>query len=139
MPEETVLIRTLPVERANSACGYTQGDWECREGGYLWYAGDGEGYDPEDTSEICPCCRTKDFLEAAKDEAEACSSYSNCGDSGTGVDIWASAEKVALRANPVAAAQALQELGVVAALESDDSPDGYSVVLCNTQTEAIAV
>jgi hypothetical protein len=116
-----------------SGCAYEIGDWQCREGGYLWYAGDGEGWDPEDTSNICPHCRTKDYLEAAKEDAESCSHYSNCGDSGTGVDIWKSAEASALKANQPEAARALREIGIVAALEGDDSAAGYSVVLCNTQ------
>lgn len=54
-------------------CGYEDGDWRCREGGYLWYAGDGEGFDPSDCSYLCPHCRTQDYLEAAKEDAESCS------------------------------------------------------------------
>jgi len=119
-----------------SGCGYDHGDWECREGGYLWYAGDGEGYDPEDCSYICPHCRTKDYLEAAKDDAESCSSWSDCGTSGTGLDIWIGAERRALIANPNAAKLALLEIGAVEALVGDDSPQRYSVVMCNTQAAA---
>lgn len=119
-----------------NGCKYSEGDWECREGGYLWYAGDGEGYDPEDTSYICPHCRTSDYLEAAKDDAESCSSWMDNGRSGTGVDIWSMAESRALIANEPAARIALGDLGVVEALEADSSPKGYSVVLCNTQEVA---
>jgi len=116
-----------------SGCGYEIGDWQCREGGYLWYAGDGEGWDPEDCTDICPHCRTKDYLEAAKDDAESCSSYSNNGSSGTGLDIWVAAEKSALNANHPAACKALAEIGPVSALDADDSDQGYSVVICNAQ------
>lgn len=106
-------------------CTYERGDWQCRKGGYLWYAGDGEGYDPTDCTYICPHCRTKDYLEAAKDDAESCSSYSDNGSSGTGLDIWVSAERTALEANHLMAAKALSEIGVVSALDDDE------VVLCN--------
>jgi hypothetical protein len=112
---------------AKTGCAYEVGDWACREGGYLWYAGDGEGWDPEDCTHICPHCRTKDYLEEAKENAESCSSYSNNGSSGTGLDIWASAEKTALTANHPAACKALAEIGPVSALDGDD------VVICNTQ------
>lgn len=113
--------------REYPGCNYEYGDWQCRDGGYLWYAGDGEGYDPEDTSYICPHCRTADYLEAAKDEAESCSSYSNNGDSGTGLDIWIAAEKMALEANHPAATKALFEIGPVLALDGDEE------VICNAQ------
>lgn len=116
-----------------SGCNYEDGDWECRKGGYLWYAGDGEGYDPEDCTYICPNCRTHDFLEAAKEESEGCSFYSNNGSSGTGVDIWEIAERAALKANRAEAVKSLRTIGPVCALEADDSPEKYSVVLCNTQ------
>lgn len=116
-----------------SGCAYQSGDWECREGGYLWNAGDGEGWDPEDTTYICPHCRTADYLEAAKEEAESCSSWMDNGRYGTGVDLWASAEREALQANEPAAKAALATLGVVQALEEGSSPAGYSIVLCNTQ------
>ncbi len=116
-----------------SGCAYQEGDWECREGGYQWYAGDGEGYDPEDCSYICPHCRTNDFLESAKEEAESCSHYSNNGSCGTGVDIWEQAERRALQANRAEAVKALAAIGPVSALEADDSAQRYSVVLCNTQ------
>lgn len=119
-----------------SGCGYSSNDWECREGGYLFDAGTGEGWCADDTSEICPCCRTKDYLEAAKDEAESCSSYSNNGSGGTGLTIWNSAEREALEANKVAAIQAMSEIGIVHALEDDDSEQGYSVVMCNTQEDS---
>jgi len=109
-----------------NSCDYTSGDWECRSGGYLYDAGTGEGYDPEDCSYICPKCRTADFLEAAKDDAESCSSYSNCGISGTGLDIWTNSERTALDANLFEAKKCLLSLGVVSALDND------SVVLCNT-------
>ncbi len=114
-------------KKTSPACGYEIGDWQCREGGYLWYAGDGEGWDPEDCTDICPHCRTKDYLDSAKDDAESCSSYSNNGSSGTGLDIWVAAEKSALSANHPAACKALAELGPVSAL------DGSDVVICNTQ------
>ncbi|UVM48545.1 hypothetical protein LOY38_19440 [Pseudomonas sp. B21-015] len=116
-----------------SGCGYEHGDWECREGGFLFDAGSGEGWDPQDETYICPHCRTRDYLDAAKDDAESCSKWSNCGSSGTGLDIWAGAESRALIANEPAARKALSEIGVVGTLVTDQSTDGYSVVLCNTQ------
>ena len=109
-----------------SGCGYEVGDWACRKGGYLWYAGDGEGYDPTDCTHICPHCRTKDYLESAKEDAESCSSFTNNSFSGTGLDIWISSEKSALEANVVAARKALAEIGPVLALDGDDE------VICNT-------
>lgn len=116
-----------------SGCGYELNDWECREGGYLWDAGSGEGWDPEDASNICPHCRTADYLESAKDDAESCSSWMDNGTSGTGVDLWVTAERRALIANETAARVALTVIGPVKALEDDDSSEGFSVVLCNTQ------
>lgn len=116
--------------RKYPGCAYERGDWQCRKGGYLWYAGDGEGYDPTDCTYICPHCRTKDYLEAAKDDAESCSSYSNNGNSGTGLDIWVSAERTALEANHPMAAKALSEIGVVSALDDDE------VVLCNVAAKS---
>lgn len=110
-----------------NGCGYERGDWECRKGGYLFYAGDGEGYDPEDCTYICPHCRTKDFLESAKDDAESCSSWMNNGSSGTGLDIWLYAEKSALAANHPVACKALSEIGSVSAL------DHHDVVICNSR------
>lgn len=112
---------------SEKACGYSLGDWECRPGGYLYDAGTGEGYDPQDCSHICPCCRTKDYLEAAKEDAESTSKYSNNFDSGTGLDIWKSAERVALKANHPAAVKALAEIGPVEALDDE------TVVVCNSQ------
>ncbi|MEE3636485.1 hypothetical protein UIA24_19865 [Pseudomonas sp. AL 58] len=114
----------------SSACGYSVGDWECRPGGYLFDAGTGEGYDPQDCTNLCPNCRTQDFLESAKEDAEGCSRYSNNGSSGTGLDIWKSAERQALETNRPAALKALAELGPVEALDDDE------VVLCNTQQVA---
>lgn len=114
------------------ACGYERGDWECRDGGYLWYAGDGDGYDPEDCTYLCPHCRTKDYLEAAKEDAESTSSYSNNGSCGTGLDIWKSAEREALEANRQEALKALAEIGPVAAL------DGEETVMCNVQQGSAA-
>lgn len=84
-----------------SACGYTHGDWECREGGYIWNAGD--GYDPANCTYICPHCRPADYLEAAEEDAESCSSWMNKSTSGTGVDLWALAESHALAANEMEA------------------------------------
>ncbi|TPG79611.1 hypothetical protein EAH78_07230 [Pseudomonas arsenicoxydans] len=46
--------------------------------------------------------------------------------------IWASAESHALIVHESEACKALGEIGVVGALAADQSPDGYSVVLCNT-------
>lgn len=110
-----------------SGCNYAPGDWACREGGYLWYAGDGEGYDPQDCTHICPACRTSDYLESAKEDAESCSSFSNNGFSGTGLDIWKISERTALEANRKAAVKALKKIGPVAAL------DGGDIVICNSQ------
>lgn len=120
-------LEDWPTAKSAGGCAYEVGDWQCREGGYLWDAGTGEGYDPEDCTHICPHCRTKDYLEAAKDEAESCSSYSNNGSSGTGLDIWTSSERTALEANRPEALKAMAELGPVSALDGDE------VVICNTQ------
>lgn len=114
-----------------SGCDYTDGDWECVEGGFL-IDEPGEGWDPEAATHICPHCRTKDFLEAAKEEAESVSSYSNNGSCGTGLDIWTAAEKEALTANHPAACKALSEIGPVSALDGDD------VVICNTQKTEVS-
>lgn len=116
-----------------SGCGYQNSDWECREGGYLWDAGTGEGWDPDDLTHICPNCQTFDYLEAAKEEAESCSSWSDCGRHGTGLDIWVAAERRALVVNEKEARAALLELGAVEALVGDGSPEGYHIVMCNTQ------
>jgi hypothetical protein len=110
-----------------AACGYTAGDWECRPGGYLFDAGTGEGYDPEDCTYLCPNCRTRDFLESAKEEAESVSEYGGTSGSGTGLTIWMAAEREALEANRNAAIEAMAALGQVQALDGDE------VVLCNTQ------
>lgn len=110
-----------------AACGYSVGDWECRPGGYLFDAGTGEGYDPQDCTHLCPHCRTQDFLESAKEEAESVSTYGGTGGSGTGLDIWMVAERQALKANRAAALKVLASLGPVQALDGDE------VVLCNTQ------
>lgn len=117
------------------ACGYERGDWECREGGFLFDAGSGEGWDPQDETHICPCCRTRDYLESKKEDAESCSKWSDCGASGTGLDIWIAAERTALAANEPAARMALSEIGVVKALVADDCPQGYAEVLCNTRQD----
>ncbi|MFI8394148.1 hypothetical protein ACIGEI_09520 [Pseudomonas sp. NPDC078863] len=120
-------------QKVTPACGYAPGDWECRDGGFLFDAGSGEGWDPQDETYICPCCRTRDYLEDRKADAESTSRWSDNGFSGTGLSIWISAEQTALYANEPAAKKALAELGTVEALVADDSPQGYSVVLCNTQ------
>jgi hypothetical protein len=60
----------------------------------------------------------------------------NNGESGTGVDLWVMAERRALIANEPAARSALAEIGVVSALDGDDSAEGYSVVICNMQAAA---
>ncbi|MDU8350673.1 hypothetical protein RYA05_02075 [Pseudomonas syringae pv. actinidiae] len=114
-------------------CQYEINDWQCRAGGFLWDAGTGEGWDPEDESRICPCCRTRDYLIDAKEDAESCSIWSDCGVSGTGLDIWVSSERTALHANRPEALNALAEIGVVEALVAESDKEGYSVVLCNTQ------
>lgn len=113
-----------------SACGYSVGDWQCRPGGYLYDAGTGEGYDPQDCTYLCPHCRTQDYLESAKEEAESVSTYGGTEGSGTGLTIWMAAERQALEANRAAAILALASLGPVQAL------DGDQVVLCNTQQAA---
>lgn len=115
------------VQSEPSACGYSVGDWECRPGGYLFDAGTGEGYDPQDCTYLCPHCRTQDYLESAKEEAESVSSYGGTGGSGTGLTLWMAAERQALEANHTAALVALASLGPVQALDDDQ------VVLCNTQ------
>lgn len=53
-----------------------------------------------------------------KEEAETCSSFSGF-DSGTGVDIWESAVRVAQRENPDGVEALLREIGVVNALYED--------------------
>jgi hypothetical protein len=110
-----------------TGCNYAPGDWECRAGGYLWYAGDGEGYDPTDCTHICPSCRTADYLQAAKEDAESCSSFTNNGYGGTGLDLWKISERTALEANRPAALKALAKLGPVAALDDEET------VICNSQ------
>ncbi|MNO66159.1 hypothetical protein D3C76_569410 [compost metagenome] len=118
------------VKSEPSACGYSVGDWECRPGAYLFDAGTGEGYDPQDCTYLCPHCRTQDYLESAKEEAESVSSYGGTGGSGTGLDIWKAAERQGLEANRPAALNALAQLGPVQALNDDE------IVLCNTQQAA---
>ena len=120
-------------KKVTTACGYQSGDWECRDGGFLFDAGSGEGWCVEDETYICPCCRTSDYLEDRKADAESTSRYTDNGFSGTGLSIWINAEKVALSANEPAAKKALAQLGTVEALVADDSSKGYSIVLCNTQ------
>jgi hypothetical protein len=114
-----------------SGCGYQEGDWECREGGYLWDAGSGEGWDPQDATYICPHCRTADFLEAAKDDAQSCSHWMDNGITGTGLDLWVVAERRALQANESSAKEALATMGPVSALVGGDGSEGYAVTLCN--------
>jgi len=98
-------------------CDFQHGTIECRGDGYCWDA-DSDGFDPGDHSMPCPACNTKGWLEQRKEEAETCSSF--CGfDSGTGVDIWESAVKVARRENPEGLEVLLHEIGVVNALYED--------------------
>lgn len=117
-------------------CQFEIDDWQCREGGFLWDAGTGEGWDPEDVTHICPQCRTRDYLLDAKEDAESCSLWSDCGTTGTGLDIWVSSERTALHANKTEALKVLAEIGVVEALVATPDKEGYSVVLCNTQNHA---
>lgn len=128
------VVVVTEVVSDDGGCGYWPDDWKCREGGFLFDAGSGEGWDPEDSTYICPCCRTKEYLEDRKDDAESTSRYTNNGFSGTGLSIWIRAENTALAANEPEAKKALLEIGIVEALVADDSPKGYSVVLCNTRT-----
>lgn len=98
-------------------CDFQHGTIECRGDGYCWDA-DSDGYDPNDHSMPCPACNTKGWLEQRKEEAETCSSFSGF-DSGTGVDIWESAVRVAQRENPDGVEALLREIGVVNALYED--------------------
>lgn len=98
-------------------CDFQRGTIECRGDGYCWDA-DSDGYDPDDHSMPCPACNTKGFLEQRKEEAETCSSFSGF-DSGTGVDIWESAVRVAERESPEGVETLLREIGVVNALYED--------------------
>lgn len=98
-------------------CDFQHGTIECRGDGYCWDA-DSDGYDPEDHSMPCPACNTKGWLEQRKEEAETCSSFSGF-DSGTGVDIWESAVRVAQRENPDGVEALLREICVVNALYED--------------------
>ena len=120
---------TLPVNHASGeiwqggTCGYQSGTMECRGDGYLWDA-DHDGFDKYDISYPCPDCRTKEYLENAKEQAESTSSFFNMSSSGTGVDIWQGAVKHALEQNGGAAEQALKEIGKVEAIFDDpNNPD----------------
>lgn len=98
-------------------CDFQHGTIECRGDGYCRDA-DYDGYDPQDHSLPCPACNTKGWLEQQKAEAESCFSYSGI-DSGTGVDIWESAVRVAYRENPEGTDAVLREIGAVDALYED--------------------
>lgn len=98
-------------------CEFQHGTIECRGDGFCWDA-DADGYDPADHSMPCPACNTKGWLEQRKEEAETCISFSGIY-SGTGVDIWESAVKVARRENPEGVDALLLEIGVVNALFED--------------------
>lgn len=99
-------------------CNFQHGTIECRGDGYCWDA-DSDGYDPADHSMPCPNCNTKGWLEQRKEEAETCISFSGF-DSGTGVDIWESAVRVAQRENPEGVEVLLREIGEVNALYEDE-------------------
>ncbi|MDD2056298.1 hypothetical protein N5D52_10285 [Pseudomonas sp. GD03860] len=103
------------AEPSKKACGYSTGDWQCKPGGYLYNANTGEGED-DDPLYICPHCRTKDFLKYAKKGAESLS---------TGVYLWKSAEREALKANHPEAIKTLAELGPVVTLDDE------TVAICN--------
>ena len=102
-----------------AACGFQHGTIECRGDGYCWDA-DCDGFDPDDLSMPCPQCNTKGWLEQQKEQAESVSYFSGF-DSGTGVDIWESAVKVARRENPDQVDRLLVEIGIVNALYEDAS------------------
>lgn len=99
-------------------CNFQHGTIECRGDGYCWDA-DCDGFDPNDHSLPCPACNTKGWLEQQKEEAETCISFSGI-DSGTGVDIWESAVRVAQRENPEGFEAVLREIGEVNALYEDE-------------------
>ena len=103
------------------SCNFNVGNYQCRGDGYL-YDADFDSYDPHDLSHPCPSCRTLEFLKDAKQDAESTSYYSNNGMSGSGKDIWESAVRTALDANPDAAHKALKEIGKVEALHSTPLP-----------------
>lgn len=101
-------------------CEFQWGTIECRGDGYCWDA-DCAGYDPDDHSLPCPKCNTLGWLTAQKEEAESTVSYQGY-DSGTGVSIWESAVRVAMRENPEGTPALLAEIGTVKALyEMDDN------------------
>jgi hypothetical protein len=127
MPEEN--SRAVSV----AACNFQRGTWECRGDGYLWDA-DHDGWDPDDTSDPCPGCNTLEYLQRAKEEAESCSSWSDCGSSGTGEDIWLNCLRWAEEANPDGIAEVLKKIGPVEALVDDPgSPNGYFVRTNNAE------
>lgn len=108
-------------------CGYQIGTVECRGDGYLWDA-DSDGFEPNERDNPCPCCNTAEYLRSRKEEAETTSYFSNNFDSGTGIDIWTSAVKIARHWNAKAAKSALAQIGRVDAIADDASkPDGCLV------------
>ncbi|EKT4540983.1 hypothetical protein QEM15_003175 [Pseudomonas putida] len=128
MPEEM-------KQAAQKACTFQRGTWECRGDGYLWDA-DSDGWDPNESDNPCPCCNTLEYLELAKEEAEGCSSWSNCGSSGTGEDIWLNCLQWAEEANPEGIEEILKQIGPVEALVADpSSPGGYFVRTNNAEVQ----
>lgn len=116
---------------SDSNCTFQRGTWECRGDGYLWDA-DGDGWDPEDTSDPCPCCNTQEYLEQAKAAAETTSFWLDCDVAGTGEDIWVDRLRWATEANPEVTQRILKELGPVHALiQNKAAPEGYIVSINN--------
>lgn len=108
-------------------CDYRNGMCECRGDGYLWDA-DSDGYDPNEFSQPCPACNTKEFLLYVKEEAETVSCGSNHWYSYTGETIWLGAVRRAETVNSEAARRALAEIGVVEALRPADNEQGFEIV-----------
>ncbi|HBO4818373.1 hypothetical protein [Pseudomonas aeruginosa] len=112
-------------------CNFQRGTYECRGDGYLWDA-DNDGWDPDDESWPCPGCNTLEYLTIAKEESESCSFFVDCGDSGTGEDIWRRKLNWALGANPEETERVLKILGPIHCLVHDKtSPDGFIVSINN--------
>lgn len=103
-------------------CTYTDGAWECREGGYLWDA-DGDGYDPADCSYPCPACNTREYLVDAVEAAQCLTGFN--GISTSGAETFRHRVEKALAVSPEIASAVLREIGPVACCDWDNpnAPD----------------
>lgn len=81
--------------------------------GYL-HDRDGDGYDPDDETEPCPRCNTREYLMRERDHSLGCESMS-WGAGGvmatiTGDDIWEIAKRWARQENPSEAEALISEI-----------------------------